>query len=152
MDIPNYKVLVKKLTTILIFFIPTLLFAQQDSTRQTFRVGHCGAYIAGVRGGKINRAKILNAKKIELKWCDDSGKVVKFDLTIQYSTKESYALVDKPTVIETKTSKSEYFTDEMLAEIKKAPKGSAIFILNVVYGYHNDSSEKKGTDMDFIIN
>jgi hypothetical protein len=142
----------KKLFLILIILLPTLLFAQQDSTRQTFRIGHCGAYVAGVKGEKISREKLLNAKKIDIQWCDDSGKVVKFDLTIQYSTKESYALVDKPTVIETKTSKSEYFTDEMLAEIKKAPRGSTIFILNVVYGYHQDSSEKKGTDMDFIIN
>ncbi len=141
-----------KLPLLISLFIPTLLLAQQGNIKlDTFKIGHCAPYIGGLKGGRIKKEKMLAAKKVDLKWCDDSGVIVGFALTIQYSTKESYALIDKPTLIETKPSTSSYFTDEMHAEIKKAPKGSTVFITQIVKRWANNREERLTTEMEFVL-
>jgi len=142
----------RKALFLLIFLLPTLLIAQQERIKlDTFKIGHCAPYVGGIKGGKIKREKMLAAKKVDLKWCDDSGVIVGFKLTIQYSTKESYALIAKPKLIEPKLSTSNYFTDEMLAEIKKAPKGSTVFITQIVKGWHTGSPEKLTNEMELVL-
>jgi len=142
----------KPLIYILSILFPTLLLAQHGSIKlDTFKIGHCAPYVGGLKGGRIKKEKMLAAKKVDLKWCDDSGEIVRFSLTIQYSTKESYALIDKPKVIETNPSTSSYFTGEMLEEIKKAPKGSTVFITQIVKGWHNDSEERLTNDIELVL-
>ncbi|MGP8215122.1 MAG: hypothetical protein ACLQQ4_06125 [Bacteroidia bacterium] len=141
----------KKLFFILTLLLPTLIIAQQDSARQTFKIGKCRASVAGVKRGKIDRKKLLSAKKLEVEWCGDSCAVTSFDLAIQYSTKESYALVTEPVTLLAKLSHSEYFTDEMLSNIKKAPRGSTVLITRITYRQADGTEMKLERDVELII-
>ncbi len=140
----------KNFIFILTLLISTLLMAQQDTTRQTFKIGKCGPYVAGKRKGKINKERLLAARKIEMRWCDDTVTLTGFKMTIQYSTLKSYALVDSPIKIE-ETSTSANFTSAMVSDIRKAPKGSTIFIEEILYTYHGVSGQKLGIDIVLTI-
>jgi len=170
--------------TLLLIFIPSLLFAQlavtsssfdtirsqalpakkgvrmlpyhadsiihKDSvTRSTFKIGKCKVTVAGLRGGKINKRKLLSAEKLDIEHCEDSTKITSFDLSVTYSTKESYALVDGAVAHTAKPSTNEFFTEEMISYIKKAPKGSSVLITHI--HYQDGKGEQKTFERDISL-
>ena len=76
--------------TILFILLPTLLFAQQDSTKQIFKIGgldikpgDCTPVLSGKYYGntmKVSLLELLKHPTIELKGCGDSAKIISFSV------------------------------------------------------------------------
>ena len=80
----------KKLLFILTLLLPTLLFAQQDSSKQTFKIGginfkpgDCIPVLAGKYYGSTIASLLEIMKKpiVEIKGCGDSARVVSFKIS-----------------------------------------------------------------------
>jgi hypothetical protein len=138
--------------TLLLFFVYSTVICQTKDTIKTatYKIGKCRASVASVRSGKISRKKFLDAKKLDVEWCEDSSKVSSFDMAVQYSTIGSYALAEKPMAREAKAT-NEYFTKEMISIIKDAPKGSTVLISQIKYRVAKGAEQVLNKDIEYII-
>jgi len=127
----------RKLLLILSLLFPTLLIAQQDSTKQTFKIGDCR--LAFIYGNKvclgdnciIQIADFLKEPRLKVFGCGDSSKVISF--TIVFSTSKG--------TIETRIIQGSKIPDSITALINIGTNsGQYIVMQDVDYKSKDDVS------------
>src|SRR6185312_7052313 len=106
----------KKIAFTLIMLLPILLFGQQDTTKQTFKIGLPTAAIGGKSKGFISKRALERAGKLTVEGLENA-KINGFTLTIHYKWCNNCDTAKSP---EPMVAKDEALTDKMIRFIKGA--------------------------------
>ena len=125
----------KKLLFILILFLPALLFAQQDSTKRTFKIQKPTTYalINGISLGSITKGALLRAKTITVTGPTDY-KINGFTMSMQYKWSNTCDSSASPGPFQ---STNADLTQEMLKAISTVSNNAAPCVYSATIRFYN---------------
>jgi hypothetical protein len=142
----------KKLALVFSLLMPALLFGQQDTAKQTFKIGEPTAAIGGKSKGFVSKRALERAGKLMVVGLENA-KITGFTLTIHYKWCTTCDTGKSP---EPMVAKDEALTDKMIRFIKGAslPDKSIIRTLIIFSNIEcttSDGAIHKLPDISFIL-